>query len=366
MVSSEFVFGQGKVSGYLGFFFASLCLAGVLCFRFPEYLTSPELRAVYQVSFMRTLLAFFLCVAFGLSVVSFFLAKKKILSLISMLLVLISVLLGGSQVPVPETVKSSPAFGLDWFVLDLLVLTLVFVPLERLLARLPEQRVFRTGWKVDLVHFFVSHMLVQVTTFLILAPALFAARFLGPLALQTWVASQPFLVQVLEIVVIADFTQYWIHRTFHEIPWLWRFHQVHHSTVEMDWLAGSRLHLVDILVTRSVTLIPLFLFGFETTALKAYLVFVAVFATFIHTNFRYELSWLGRWIVTPFFHHWHHAIEPEAINKNYGVHIPWFDRMFGTNYEPPGKWPPGYGVHGVQLPVNYLLQLILPFRPGRG
>ncbi|MBX9767905.1 MAG: sterol desaturase family protein, partial [Bdellovibrionales bacterium] len=255
MIAPEFVLGQGKVSGFLAFFFAVLCLAGVLCFHFPEYLTSAELRAVYQVSFLRSCLAFFLCVAFGLSLVSFILSERKMLSLVSMVMVLVAVLLGGSKVPVPETVPAAPALGLDWFVLDLLILTLVFIPIERLFARLPQQRIFRVGWKVDLVHFFVSHMLVQLTTFLIMSPALFASRMFQGSPVQMWVGSQPLWMQVLEIVVIADFTQYWVHRMFHEIPWLWRFHQIHHSTVEMDWLAGSRLHLVDILMTRSLTLV---------------------------------------------------------------------------------------------------------------
>lgn len=54
------------------------------------------------------------------------------------------------------------------------------------------------------------------------------------------------------MVLVADFTQYWVHRTFHTVPWLWRFHAIHHSAEEMDWLAGSRLHLVDVIVyTRS-------------------------------------------------------------------------------------------------------------------
>ncbi len=77
--------------------------------------------------------------------------------------------------------------GLDWFVLNLFLLALVFVPLERIFARLPEQRVFRPGWRTDLSHFFVSHLMVQVTVLLTMAPAALFFRWALDSPLQrTW------------------------------------------------------------------------------------------------------------------------------------------------------------------------------------
>src|SRR5690606_17877607 len=63
----------------------------------------------------------------------------------------------------------------------------------------------------------------------------------------------PLALQFLGCVLVADLTQYGIHRAFHRVPWLWRFHAVHHSVETMDWIAGSRLHLVDVIVTRGST-----------------------------------------------------------------------------------------------------------------
>jgi lathosterol oxidase len=74
---------------------------------------------------------------------------------------------------------------------------------------------------------------------------------------------------VLEAIVVADLFQYAVHRTFHALPFLWRFHAVHHSSTALDWLAGSRLHLVDVVVTRATTFIPLFVLGFARPALVA-------------------------------------------------------------------------------------------------
>ena len=69
------------------------------------------------------------------------------------------------------------------------------------------------------------------------------------------------------LLLVADFTQYWVHRTFRVVPFLWRFHAIHHSAERMDWLAGSRLHLVDAIVTRGLTYVPVFALGFSQNAI---------------------------------------------------------------------------------------------------
>ena len=114
----------------------------------------------------------------------------------------------------------------------------------------------------------------------------------------------------------------------------------------MDWLAGSRLHIVDIAVTRGLTYVPIYVLGFSDEPLAAYLVFVSAQATFIHANVRFEWPWL-RWILaTPRFHHWHHAAEPEAVDTNFAVHLPVLDLLFGTAHL-PDRWPSAYGLaHG--------------------
>lgn len=91
-------------------------------------------------------------------------------------------------------------------------------------------------------------------------------------------------VQFAAIVVLADLTQYRIHRAFHTVPALWRIHAVHHSSEVMDWLAGSRLHVIDVLATRGLVLVSIVLLGFARPALYAYLVFVSFHAVFIHAN----------------------------------------------------------------------------------
>ena len=99
-------------------------------------------------------------------------------------------LLGGSQVPIAGELQSGPFLGLDWFLLNLIVYSAVFVPLERLFARLPQQHLFRRGWRTDLTYFFISALLVQVTTILTLRPAMVLFDWAGP-AIQAAVTALP-------------------------------------------------------------------------------------------------------------------------------------------------------------------------------
>lgn len=359
--SKEFKLGEGKISGILSAALATLCLGGVFCFYFPEYLTTPELRQVYPVDILRSVLAFFIGLSFFLGLVSFLLKPNNKLSLWGLGISTLCVLLGGSQVPTPDSILKKNYIGLDWFILDILLVALIFIPIESFFYRV-KQKIFRRIWKTDLYHFFFSHILIQLTSFLILLPSLFLGSQMANPDLQAIIQSQPLILQFLEVLFLADFTQYWIHRLFHQLPFLWNFHAVHHSIQEMDWLAGSRLHLVDIVVTRGLTLIPLFVLGFRQEALQAYLVFVAFWATFIHVNIRYQFSTLQKFFAMPIYHHWHHAIEVEAINKNFAIHLPLIDRLFGTYYQPKDRWPSAYGFPAQDVPDSYFEQTLHPFK----
>lgn len=354
--------GSGWLSGVASAMFGVIGLGAVLCFRFPEVLTTPEARALYPLAWVRAILHLVLVGAFVLGVASVWLRRNKALGTVGITCTLVSALLGGSGVPVDGEVSPSPFLGLDWFLLNLIVYSLVFLPLERLFARLPDQPVFRSGWRTDLTYFFVSALLVQLTTILTLKPAMVLFDWAAVPAVQQWIRALPTVVQFLLLILVADFTQYWVHRTFHAVPWLWRFHAVHHSAEQMDWLAGSRLHLVDVAVTRGLTYVPIYVLGFADGPLFAYLVLVSAQATFIHANVRFAFGVL-RWVVaTPQFHHWHHARDAEGIDKNFAVHLPLLDVVFGTAHL-PDRWPSGYGIGGGATPPDgFARQLLWPFR----
>ncbi|MGH7310361.1 MAG: sterol desaturase family protein [Candidatus Rokuibacteriota bacterium] len=352
-------FGRGWISGVGAVALGALGAGAVLCIRYPALLTVPDARALYPLELVRVLIHLVLVGAFGLALLSIGLSRRAPLALTALALVVAAVLLGGSQVEV-GSLEGARYLGLDWFLLNVLVLAMLFVPLEQLFARLP-QRVLRPGWTTDLAHFAVSHLLVQVTVLLTLMPAAIFFRWAVHPSIQNAVASQPFVLQFIEILIVADLSEYAIHRLFHVVPWLWRFHAVHHSSEVMDWLAGSRMHLVDVVVTRALAFVPLYVLGFSPTPVYAYLVFVSFHAVFIHANVRFRFGRLAHLIATPQFHHWHHAAEPAAVDKNFAVHLPVIDRLLGTYYMPPDRWPGAYGIAGSPVPRHYVPQLLYPF-----
>ena len=135
----------------------------------------------------------------------------------------------------------------------------------------------------------------------------------------------------------------------------------------MDWLAGSRLHLVDVAVTRGLTYVPIYLLGFAETPLFVYIAFVSIQATFIHANVRFRFGPLAWIVATPQFHHWHHGAESEAVDKNFAVHLPVLDWLFGTFHLPKNRWPASYGLaHGEKMPEGYARQFVQPFHAAGG
>jgi sterol desaturase/sphingolipid hydroxylase (fatty acid hydroxylase superfamily) len=359
--------GHGFISGLLS---ALLGIAGfglVLSLRFPEQLMFGDLRPLYESPYLRAVVHLALVTAFLFGSVSAVLRANKTLALTGLGFTLAASLLGGSGAVAAPAEGRAAWLSLDFFVLNLLLYSAIFVPLERLFALRAGQPVFRRQWMVDLTYFFINSLLVEVLTILTLRPALILFDWARADWLRDVVGGSPIALQVLLIVLVADFTQYWVHRTFHATAFLWPFHAIHHSAEEMDWLAGSRLHLVDVILTRGLTYVPIFILGFSNAALMAYVFLVAAQATFIHANVRWRLRPVRRLIATPAFHHWHHSADREAVDKNFAVHTPLWDILFGTYYL-PDRWPAAYGLNSERdVPSGWFKQLLYPLiRVSRG
>lgn len=176
-----------------------------------------------------------------------------------------------------------------------------------------------------------------------------------------YVQVQPIWLQFIELLIVVDFTTYWLHRAMHEVNFLWRFHAIHHSTEQMDWLASSRLHIVEVLMTRFIATLPIFLLGFHTSAVFAYLVFISFHAIFIHSNVRFRFPYLRWLIATPEFHHWHHSSQKPAIDKNYAAFIPLYDVIFKSIYM-PNHLASVYGTVGYKIPNSFVKQFTWPFK----
>jgi len=300
--------------------------------------------------------------AFVCSAISAVLRQRKVLALTGGLLAATAALLGGGSTPLPNEVGSHYGIGFDWFLLDLLVMTLVFVPVERFWPLHPGQKTFRPQWTTDAFYFVATHLPAQLLTFLMVAPALLLTKWLSIPPLQHFVQRWPYLVQLVAAIFVADLCQYCVHRMFHTVPFLWRFHSIHHSIKTLDWIAGSRSHFFDIVITRGLIMIPMMMVGFPQSVLAGYLVFVSFHATFCHTDFRPDAHWLERYFVTVRYHHWHHAADKNAVDVNFAIHLPFLDRLFGTHYLPKNAWPERYGLIDDTLPRGFFAQLLAPFK----
>ncbi len=353
--------GTGWLSGASALLLAVMSLLSVLCLHYPDVLTTREIRSFINLDVFRSLLQLAIIIAFLLASISLILRQNKALSLTAVVLVLIAVVLGGSDAQQRMKLGGDIYLALDWFMLNLILTGLLFLPMERLFRRV-EQSVFRLEWREDLFYFMFSSVMVQSLTFLSMLPASTVLAHSDMGTVRSLISSQPLVLQFVEIMFLTDFVQYWLHRMFHQVPFLWRFHAVHHSARAMDWLAGSRMHIVEIVVLRGLTIIPMYVLGFENPAIYAYIILVYLYATYIHANLRFDIEFLKPLIVTPRFHHWHHGLEKEAIDVNFAIHFPIFDRLFGTYYMPEGRWPSGYGIGGHPVPSGFIRQFFYPFK----
>lgn len=353
--------GEGRISAALATFLGLLALGGVLCFHFPQYLTTAEFRVKYPVEALRALLLGCIVCSLGFGLTSIVLSRKLSWGAPGIALGLLALVLGGSSVAIQDFEQSALSVSLDWLVIDSLLLAAIFVPLELFLPKRPDQSKFHSEWQTDLGYFAISHLLVQFTAMAVRAPATVLFGGVGLDAVQAWVQGLPALVALPLAMLVADLFQYTAHRAFHRIPLLWRFHAVHHSIRTIDWLAGSRLHFVDILITRAFSYIPLYVLGFSASVFHGYVAIVALQAVAAHANTRLPFGILRYVFVTPQYHHWHHSADPQFYDKNFAIHFPFLDKLFGTYYLPENEWPAATGLGTTRFPRGYLRQFLFPF-----
>jgi sterol desaturase/sphingolipid hydroxylase (fatty acid hydroxylase superfamily) len=250
--------------------------------------------------------------------------------------------------------------SIDWLS-GLLLTALIFVPLERVLALHREQKVFRRGWLNDVIYLLLNAQLTMLGLGLLVVAIIVIAGWLMPMSMRAAVATQPYWAQVIEMIVLSDIGFYFAHRAFHAFPWLWKFHSIHHSIEELDWLAAARVHPVDQIVTKGCALLPVFALGFSDVAIGVYMLIYGWQSVLIHSNVRVNFGPLRWLLASPEFHHWHHSNDREARNKNFAGQVPVLDYLFGTLHLPRGRRPTKYGLDQ-PIPQTYAAQLLYPFR----
>ena len=361
----EFRFGEGRISGILSLTLGILSLLAVFAYLYPSYLTTTDLRKVYDASALQSVLKYgmYFSLLFGFLTLVLNKARYKYFGLAGIGLTLIGFALGGYNIPVGSVEPKELSLGVDWLILAFLGSTAIFMILEKLFPKYPDQPIMRAEWDVDLFYFTFNHLAISA---ILIFGNYHATHFdwaLSP-SFQETIQSIPITLQVILIVLSADFVLYWEHRMYHEVKLLWPIHAVHHSIENIDWLAGSRGHFIQVFSERAMVLVPLYLLGADEAALNIYVVFAALQAILIHTNLSIPFGPLKYVFVTPQFHHWHHSSEKPAIDTNYSAHTVIFDKMFGTYHLPGKHWPAEYGTTK-RLPRTVIGQLLHPFFPNK-
>jgi sterol desaturase/sphingolipid hydroxylase (fatty acid hydroxylase superfamily) len=177
----------------------------------------------------------------------------------------------------------------------------------------------------------------------------------GPLA------RLPLWLQAVIFLIASDVMMYWIHRTFHR-PVMWKYHAVHHSSEELDWISAARFHPVNIFLGSVAVDVVLLLAGISPNVLVFLGPFTIAHSAFVHANLNWTLGPFKYVLAGPVFHRWHHTAAARGGEKNFASTFPVLDLVFGTYYMPKNEVPDAYGVADPAFPPTFGAQMLYPFR----
>ena len=176
-----------------------------------------------------------------------------------------------------------------------------------------------------------------------------------------WPYDYPVWVQAGLILALGDFLRYWMHRAFHRFGWMWRLHAIHHSPQRLYWLNVGRFHPFEQSLQFAVDALPFVLLGIGPEVLSVYFVFYAINGFYQHSNCDVRLGWLNWVVAGPELHRWHHSVNLEEANHNYGNNLIVWDALFGTRYMPPNRSVESLGIPIADYPMSFLRQMVAPF-----
>jgi sterol desaturase/sphingolipid hydroxylase (fatty acid hydroxylase superfamily) len=246
---------------------------------------------------------------------------------------------------------------------------IVFTALTKVSACNPNQPLRRSDTLTDLAYFFVMPVLSRFIRAVYLSAGIFIIfhgdsqqsikdyimHGYGPLT------EMPIWWQAAVIFLVSDLMLYWLHRWFHDKT-MWRFHAIHHSPVNVDWLSTYRFHPVNTWLSFALVDAIMLLVGFSPAAVSAMGTVNLIYSAMVHANLNWTFGPFKYLFASPVFHRWHHTSQEEGMNKNFAPTFPLIDVIFGTFYMPQDRRPEHYGVAGGNIPDGFIRQMIWPFR----
>ena len=230
---------------------------------------------------------------------------------------------------------------------------ILFSLLERMFRFSAARKTWRANL-LDLQYAFLSMLYPPFIYFILSA-------IFGFLALQLKDASRDpgidplwFAAQLFVVLFVRDCLIYLRHRIFHLRP-VWKFHSIHHSSEEVNWLSAVRFHPAEnsIEATGEVLLfLGCTVLGFDALVLSVAGLLIGFYNFFIHSNLRVTFGPLRYIFVSPVFHRWHHSDEAAAHDKNFAAMFSCLDLALGTFYMPPDKMPDTTGLSASEKTVH--------------
>lgn len=231
-------------------------------------------------------------------------------------------------------------------------------------------RSLRLRWLSNIGLFIVNTVLSRI-----IGPTL-AIAFAFEVQQKGWglfnVIELPSWITFTVSLLFMDFCFYLSHRAAHAVPWLWRFHRVHHSDGDIDITTSLRFHPLEVVYQNGLQLLAVLVIGAPPLAIAAYLIVFMALSRFQHGNVylpEYINRALNLFVVTADMHRIHHSARQAETDSNFGGVLPWHDRLLGTYVAEPlgGQLGMQVGLHEYSEDKHLTLgwMLVNPFLPTR-
>ena len=254
----------------------------------------------------------------------------------------------------------------------LIAVSLLVLTFEVLAPWREKQAVTRKGFWQDVFYMFFNFFLFSLIGYNALSNVAvelhhdvlryFGYKNLVALEVNSW----PTWLQFLLMFVLADFIQWSVHVMLHRFPWLWKFHQVHHSVEEMSFAAHLRFHPMETIIYKTALFIPLTMIGFGIKELFFLHAFNILIGHLNHANINLNYGKLKYVLNSPGMHIWHHAKylpKKHPHGMNFGITLSIWDYLFNTAYEPHSGKDIELGFEDIEnYPTQFHQQMIEPFK----
>lgn len=236
--------------------------------------------------------------------------------------------------------------------------------LERVMPYKREWNQSKGDVRTDFWHTITNQVLLSRGFNIIWAFALagVVVSLVGLVGNDLWPDDWPILIQLMLMLLIAEFGRYWFHRFSHRNPWLWRLHAVHHSPKRLYFFNAGRVHPLEKMLYIIPEVVPFILLGTNIECLALYVTFNTIHGLFQHGNVNVKLGFLNYIFSMAELHRWHHSKVVAESDNNFGNNLSVWDSVFGTLYLPQGREVGELGLLADDYPQDYIGQCVAPFK----